>query len=26
MYRVFRDKEDGCIKVFIQPGKNGAMA
>jgi threonine dehydrogenase-like Zn-dependent dehydrogenase len=26
MYRVFRDKEDGCIKVFIQPGKDGAMA
>jgi threonine dehydrogenase-like Zn-dependent dehydrogenase len=26
MYRVFRDKEDGCIKVFIQPGKTGAMA
>jgi threonine dehydrogenase-like Zn-dependent dehydrogenase len=26
MYRVFRDKEDGCIKVFIEPGKNGAMA
>lgn len=26
MYRVFRDKEDGCVKVFIQPGKNGAIA
>jgi threonine dehydrogenase-like Zn-dependent dehydrogenase len=22
MYRTFRDKEDGCIKVVLKPGMN----
>jgi threonine dehydrogenase-like Zn-dependent dehydrogenase len=25
MYKTFRDKEDGCIKVILKPGANGAM-
>jgi threonine dehydrogenase-like Zn-dependent dehydrogenase len=23
MYKTFRDKEDGCIKVVLKPGRNG---
>lgn len=26
MYKKFRDKEDGCIKVVIKPGFESAMA
>jgi threonine dehydrogenase-like Zn-dependent dehydrogenase len=25
MYKTFRDKQDGCIKVVLKPGANGAM-
>ena len=24
MYKTFRDKQDGCIKVVLKPGMNGA--
>jgi threonine dehydrogenase-like Zn-dependent dehydrogenase len=24
MYKTFRDKEDGCIKVVMKPGDGGA--
>jgi threonine dehydrogenase-like Zn-dependent dehydrogenase len=23
MYKTFRDKQDGCIKVVLKPGMNG---
>ena len=26
MYKTFRDKQDGCIKVVLKPGMNGASA
>lgn len=26
MYKTFRDKEDGCIKVVLKPAGNGASA
>ena len=25
MYKTFRDKQDGCIKVVLKPGTNGAL-
>src|SRR3982751_4440287 len=25
MYKTFRDKQDGCIKVVLKPGANGAL-
>jgi threonine dehydrogenase-like Zn-dependent dehydrogenase len=25
MYKTFRDKQDGCIKVVLKPGSNGAL-
>jgi threonine dehydrogenase-like Zn-dependent dehydrogenase len=25
MYKTFRDKQDGCIKVVLKPGGNGAF-
>jgi threonine dehydrogenase-like Zn-dependent dehydrogenase len=25
MYKTFRDKQDGCIKVVLKPGMNGAV-
>jgi threonine dehydrogenase-like Zn-dependent dehydrogenase len=26
MYKTFRDKEDGCVKVFIAPGRSNGRA
>jgi threonine dehydrogenase-like Zn-dependent dehydrogenase len=26
MYKTFRDKEDGCVKVFISPGRSNGKA
>jgi hypothetical protein len=25
MYKTFRDKQDGCIKVVLKPGMNGGL-
>jgi threonine dehydrogenase-like Zn-dependent dehydrogenase len=25
MYKTFRDKQDGCIKVVLKPGRNGGL-